>query len=186
MNVSENVADYIKIYKFLEPEFCTELIKFLELLQWHQHSYYDHGAGVHHSYPDDFWINGADTFYSALLQKNLWTVINNYVQDVNMPWFNRWNGYSKLRFNKYTEGTNMKLHVDHIHSMFDGNIRGIPTLTLLGFLNSDFQGGDFLLCGETPSIQPGEVIVFPSTFMYPHEVTTVTSGTRYSFVSWVY
>jgi predicted 2-oxoglutarate/Fe(II)-dependent dioxygenase YbiX len=30
----------------------------------------------------------------------------------------------------------------------------------------------------------GSIMVFPSNFLYPHKVTEVTNGTRYSFVSW--
>ena len=55
-------------------------------------------------------------------------------------WFGGWNGYSELRFNKYDETTQMKLHCDHIHSMFDGTRKGIPALSLLGCLNDDYEG----------------------------------------------
>ena len=30
------------------------------------------------------------------------------------------------------------------------------------------------------------MILFPSCFMYPHEVTEVTKGERYSFISWAF
>jgi len=32
----------------------------------------------------------------------------------------------------------------------------------------------------------GELVIFPSNFLYPHEVKLVTKGTRYTYVSWVY
>ena len=32
----------------------------------------------------------------------------------------------------------------------------------------------------------GDILMFPSYFMYPHEVTDCTKGTRYSFVSWAF
>jgi predicted 2-oxoglutarate/Fe(II)-dependent dioxygenase YbiX len=103
-----------------------------------------------------------------------------------MAWFMTYNGASDIRFNKYSTGTNMKLHCDHIQTLFDGQRKGIPTLTLLGLLNNDFQGGQLRLCGEIINLGVGDVVIFPSNFMYPHEVTTVTQGTRYSYVSWVY
>ena len=37
-----------------------------------------------------------------------------------MPWFDKYQGYSHVRFNKYAENKKMALHADHIHSMFDG------------------------------------------------------------------
>jgi predicted 2-oxoglutarate/Fe(II)-dependent dioxygenase YbiX len=30
----------------------------------------------------------------------------------------------------------------------------------------------------------GRTIIWPSNFMYPHKVIPVTSGTRYTLVSW--
>jgi predicted 2-oxoglutarate/Fe(II)-dependent dioxygenase YbiX len=32
----------------------------------------------------------------------------------------------------------------------------------------------------------GDLIIFPSIFLYPHLVKPVKKGTRYSFVSWCY
>ena len=32
----------------------------------------------------------------------------------------------------------------------------------------------------------GDILIFPSTFLYPHVVKEVTEGTRYSFVAWAY
>ena len=35
-------------------------------------------------------------------------------------------------------------------------------------------------------LKTGVIIIMPSCFMYPHEVTEVTKGTRHSFVSWAF
>ena len=53
-------------------------------------------------------------------------------------------------------------------------------------LNDDYEGGEFAFFdrGLTYKIEKGSCIMFPSNFMYPHEVTPVTSGTRYSIVTW--
>lgn len=186
MIVPENIADYIKLYKFLDPRMCQDVIEHLNTLEWQKHSYYDYTSNTSNSYEDDLYVNSTNTFYKAMIQQKLWGVIQEYVNEINLPWFNNWHGYSELRFNKYETGTTMKLHCDHIQSLFDGSIKGIPTLTLLGFLNEDFEGGDLMLCGEKLNTHTGEIVVFPSNFMYPHEVKTVTKGTRYSYVSWVY
>ena len=34
--------------------------------------------------------------------------------------------------------------------------------------------------------QTGDILIFPSNFMYPHRVEPVKKGIRFSFVSWVY
>ena len=32
----------------------------------------------------------------------------------------------------------------------------------------------------------GDILIFPSNFMYPHKVKDITEGERHSFVSWAF
>jgi len=50
--------------------------------------------------------------------------------------------------------------------------------------NAGDEGGDFILCGEKVDLKQGDCVIFPSVFLYPHEVTPVTKGSRYSWVLW--
>jgi len=56
-------------------------------------------------------------------------------------------------------------------------------------LNNNFEGGEFVF--DTPEgdyIFPqneGDAVIFPSNFMYPHQVNKVTKGTRYALIAWV-
>lgn len=93
---------------------------------------------------------------------------------------------SNPRLNRYPPGAMMRPHVDHIHSLFDGQQKGVPVLTILAALNDDYTGGQLTLCGERIDLRAGDAIVFPSNFLFPHAVEPVTSGTRYSFVSWAW
>ena len=78
----------------------------------------------------------------------------------------------------------MRKHYDHIHSVFDGSRKGIPCLSFIGILNNNFTGGDFIIRNKKIKTKTGDIIIFPSCFLYPHEVTEVKKGVRYSFVSW--
>jgi len=81
----------------------------------------------------------------------------------------------------------MAEHCDHINSIFDGQRKGIPTLSIVGSLNDDYEGGDFIMFEDKKiDIKQGELIIFPSLFLYPHRVEPVIKGTRYSYVSWIY
>lgn len=84
----------------------------------------------------------------------------------------------------------MEKHIDHIYSCFDGDQKGIPVLSIIGILNEEYEGGDlvFYLGGEeyTPKLKTGDTIVFPSSFPWRHEVKPITSGTRYTWVSWAW
>lgn len=52
-------------------------------------------------------------------------------------------------------------------------------------LNDDYTGGDFSFWkGEAVRLPAGCAIMFPPNFMFPHEVLPVTSGTRYSMITW--
>ena len=78
----------------------------------------------------------------------------------------------------------MREHHDHIHSLFDGQHKGIPVLSFIGILNDNYKGGDFIIRNKKIKTKTGDIIIFPSSFMFPHKVTEVTKGIRYSFVSW--
>ena len=85
-------------------------------------------------------------------------------------------GYELLRYNKgefYTQ------HVDTFLSD--------PRLVSCSFhLNDDYEGGEFGFFDRSKKIKAakGDVVMFPSTFMYPHEIMPVTAGTRYSIITW--
>jgi alkylated DNA repair dioxygenase AlkB len=74
-------------------------------------------------------------------------------------------------------------HVDTTHQ-FSNETR---KLTVLGFLNNDFEGGKFFIQNSSKKFYPpqnkGTVVVFPSYM--PHGVEPITKGIRYSVVSWM-
>ena len=39
--------------------------------------------------------------------------------------------------------------------------------------------------GKQLNKDKGSAVVFPSNFMFPHEVEKVTSGVRYSIMTWI-
>ncbi len=119
--------------------------------------------------------------------KKLWEAIKEYIDRLDFKWFAGWTGYTGLKFNKYTKNTTMKKHCDHIHDIFPGDPKGVPILSMVGLLNNDFEGGKFIMFEDKEiKLKQGDLIIFPSSFLYPHEVTPVKKGTRYSYVSWVY
>ena len=86
-------------------------------------------------------------------------------------------GYTLLRYNpggKYVE------HTDH----FKEKPR---SLTIIFNLNDDYEGGELTFWGRTKiyKLKKGDAIVFPSNFMYPHEIMPVISGTRYPMITWM-
>ena len=74
-------------------------------------------------------------------------------------------------------------HVDTFHEHNDQTRK----LTVLAFLNDDYEGGKFFLNADGrifyPPQEKGTVIVFPSFML--HGVEPVTKGVRYSAVTWM-
>ena len=74
-------------------------------------------------------------------------------------------------------------HVDTFHQ----HSNEARKLTILVFLNDDFEGGKFYIQNSHKRLYPeqkkGTVLIFPS-FM-PHGVEPITKGVRYSIVTWM-
>jgi hypothetical protein len=64
------------------------------------------------------------------------------------------------------------------------------TMSCVLLLNNDYEGGN--LCFRNPDgsgeweieVKPNRMIIWPSSFLYPHTVKPVTKGKRYSVVAW--
>lgn len=189
--MSMNLKDYVKVYdNFLEKSFCKKVIEQIEKDDWHKHEFYNeltHTSTTHDTDLSVLWNGSSET---QRIHERIWDAIYQYVLVDNKNlnnWFSTWSGYSRLRYNKYDKNTEMKLHCDHITTLFDGSARGIPTLSVLGVLNEDYEGGEFIMWNdEVIKLKTGSLLIFPSNFLYPHKVTPVTKGTRYSYVSWVW
>jgi hypothetical protein len=190
MAMSTDLKDYARVYDFLDKDDCKKIISALKKeKEWKTHSYYDVIKDTTESYEDDFQITYGAKDETKFVMDKLWHSINYYVRmDIKCrDWFDNWSGYSPIRWNKYKTGTRMQTHCDHIQTMFDGTRKGIPILTILGLLNDNYKGGELILWeDQTIEMKPGQIIIFPSNFLYPHKVNPVTKGIRYSFVSWVW
>jgi len=187
----KDIRAYLKVYKdFVDPDLCAKAIKSLDQVNWQTHRFYDASTDTSISYDHELAISSDDIPEKAAINQRVWHALEKYIikdfSNLN-NWFNGWNGYSHVRFNRYDPTTEMKLHCDHIHSMFDGQRKGVPILTILGGLNDNYSGGEVVMWeDEIIDLPAGAVAVFPSNFLYPHEVRPVKSGVRYSYVSWAW
>jgi len=85
-------------------------------------------------------------------------------------------GYQLL---KYDKGEFYLQHTDHFKTF--------PRTVSCSFaLNDDYEGGAFAFFNRNKIVKmkKGSALLFPSNFMYPHEIIEVTNGTRYSIITW--
>ena len=85
-------------------------------------------------------------------------------------------GYELLR---YKEGQFYTQHTD--------SFKARPRAVSCSFaLNDDYEGGEWGFFDREMIIKApkGSAVLFPSNFMYPHEIMPVIKGTRYSVITW--
>jgi predicted 2-oxoglutarate/Fe(II)-dependent dioxygenase YbiX len=93
--------------------------------------------------------------------------------------------FSPVRFNRYQKGQIMRIHCDHIKTLFEGEVKGIPVLSIIINFNDDYKGGDLIFWDDYKvDLGEGDVVVFPSLFLFPHRIEEVTENIRYSGVAW--
>lgn len=195
--MNRNLEHYARKYKFLDKDTCETTMKELNVLatgqnveeEFVQHTFYNARKNEYKpiSGSQELDITYIDTSTTKLIMDKLWNQLHIYMKDLNFNWFNSWDGYSKVRWNRYSENRKMALHVDHIKSLFDGDRKGIPTLSCLGVLNDDYEGGEFVMWDDKViPLEQGDLLIFPSNFLYPHKVEPVTKGIRYSYISFVW
>ena len=185
------LKDFIKVENVLPETLCKELVDSIDEKNWSTHTWYNPEQDSHQSHDEkelDIAFPGPDSpseirdIVSKSFQEYA-TVTNLIAKDIDFA--GTIHQCSGIRLNRYTEGAMMRPHFDHIHSLFDGQQKGIPVLSMIGVLNEEYEGGD-LVFGDDYKIETktGDIVIFPSCFLYPHQITEVTKGTRYSFVSW--
>jgi predicted 2-oxoglutarate/Fe(II)-dependent dioxygenase YbiX len=179
-----NLEEYIKVYKMIDADVCDKTCDLLSNIEWSQHRFYSSAGLVDNGNEPYESHQHIDT--TEILQQRIWESLKKYIlEDINFSWFPGWQGFSNLKFIKYVEGNEMTIHCDHIHSLYDGVHKGIPILTIIGLLNDDFEGGDLVMFDDLYiKLTKGDIVIFPSVFLYPHRIEKIIKGTRYSVISW--
>jgi hypothetical protein len=59
-------------------------------------------------------------------------------------------------------------------------------VSMTAYLNNNYDGGEleYENFGLSFKPEPGDVLIFPSNYVYKHRVVPVTSGLRYAVVNW--
>ena len=85
---------------------------------------------------------------------------------------------------KYSPGGKYEIHTDHYTT-------STRALSIIINLNDNYKGGDLIFTDQKEKeikrfqLSKGSIVFFPSNFMYPHSITPIVKGTRYSIVAWL-
>ena len=209
-----NLKNYVMRIPTLERGVCKKIITELDKQEWEDdHSLYSYNdvKDFNNEPIDDKEKTPSVDYTNFLTLRNsptdniiieaLYDAIKTYVTEKGGDYLKGWQGYTAIKYHKYGVGNFMAKHADLMYIIGDNNgeeelgmidhpnkpFPGIPILSIIGVLNDDYEGGEVEMFEDTKfSLSAGEVLIFPSVFLYPHKVCEVLKGTRYSFVSWVY
>lgn len=189
----EKVEDYIHVTNVIPSEVCDSIVEDIENKDWYPHTWYNASSDQFTSEETkELDVLSFDVKNHSILVPYVIEAARQYNMEYAYLDTERTNQimgkFCSIRFNRYTNDQIMRKHYDHIHSIFDGTEKGIPVLSFVGNLNEDYEGGELVFFnGEVKlDLKKGDICMFPSCFMYPHQVYQVTKGKRYSFVTWGY
>lgn len=83
-----------------------------------------------------------------------------------------------INYVRYTQGQHFQVHADHGFSY-------TCTVSSVMYLNDEYEGGElwFPYLDLTFKPQTGDIVLFPSTYIFAHASKPVSSGTKYSAVT---
>ena len=194
----DKVEDYIWKQNIIPKELCQKTIEEIEKQRWTKHLWYSNEKDIKGR--DRFTLQSSkshasqmyagtqvqqDTFAPYLIKalREYQRIYSVYEGRTGVDWLSC---LSTLKFNKYENGGMMQKHYDHIRDIFDGKKKGVPIISIIVQLNEGYEGAEFCLRNKDIPLKTGDVLFFPSNFMYPHEVKKIKKGVRYSIACWAF
>ena len=179
--------------KIIPADLCDAVVQNIETREWEPHSWYNNVTKVRSSKETkELDVQPATPELQKVLGDFVVEAGRQYNQNYayQHPSCVKITGqimtqFSPIRFNRYSPGQIMRQHHDHIHDIFDGQNKGVPVLSFILNFNDDYEGADLFFWEDTVvKLGKGDICMFPSNFLFPHGVTEVTKGKRYSGVCW--
>lgn len=182
-----DIKDHIKVFEGVVPTaLCDALCaEFCDSDEWAETAIADNvvdksfrsASVIHLSSPDV--INKREavrTGFDTQLFAAAGAAMKQYLSFFPLVPVGKDTGYDLLR---YQTGQFYKQHTDA-----SANFNRCVSCSLV--LNDDYEGGEFAFFNRDVviAVPKGAAILFPSNFMYPHEILPVVSGTRYSVATW--
>ena len=179
----------------IPADLCDSIVQDIETRPWKPHAWYNNVKDQNFSEETmELDVQHTTPEIQKVLSDFIVEAGREYNQNYQFPFADQpdrsgqiMSRFSALRFNRYAPGQIMRQHHDHIHSLFDGKIKGIPVLTFILNFNDDYEGADLFFWEDTVvKLGKGDIIMFPSNWLFPHGVTEATKGKRYSGSVWAW
>lgn len=189
-----NPALGINVYSgALQPELCASIIETLENNLSGSGKYSWNGAYVTTSEEVDLESRNAKDFkFNSVglgprnkenaqlydVHNSIFQKVRQCVDDYGQYWGVGIRSYEAFNFVKYEgAGTHFRIHADHGPTY-------VTTISIVVYLNDNYEVGELWFPRFDLTIKPktGDIVVFPSTYIYEHASQDMISGTKYSVV----
>ena len=109
------------------------------------------------------------------VSKTLKQCVNDYTRQQHI---HRMEYMEAINFVRYEIGEHFAPHNDHGHTY-------VSTISTVTYFNDDYSGGELFFSKLGITIKPsaGDVVVFPSNYIYTHASLPVESGKKYAAVT---
>ena len=181
--------------KIIPADLCDAIVKDIETRPWKPHTWYNEVTDSHSSKQTmELDVQNTTPELQRVLANFVVEAGKIYNKNYSYPYADQpdrsgqfMSQFSPVRFNRYAPGQIMRQHHDHIHSLFDGKIKGVPVLTFILNFNDDYEGANLYFWEDTTvKLGKGDIIMFPSNWLFPHGVDEATKGVRYSGSVWAW
>lgn len=109
-----------------------------------------------------------------VVKDKLYECLNNYEEEYGL----KMDYMEAINFVRYGEGQHFQAHSDHGFSY-------TCTVSSIMYLNDGYEGGELWFPFLDITLKPefGDILIFPSTYIYKHASLPVKSGIKYSAVT---
>lgn len=168
--------------KIFEKKWCDHLVKYADIVCTQKGQVVKkHRENDRKVFVYAFGTNEQESMYKAHICKTIYGVLKEYVERFK---FLTDLEISDVNLLKYPKKHFYKAHVDD-------SITTPRTLSIIINLNQKYVGGELFFCDQdenltkTYELKTGDMVVFPSNFLYPHGILPIVQGVRYSIITWL-
>ena len=176
----------VEIKKVIKPKFIEKIIPFIDKkadknLTVKQGLNTNLRNVIGHTLKSD--RNKTDTFYFNLIKLEIERLYMFY--KVKFPLVDN-KKINQIDILKYPPGGKHDVHTDDWWEW-------PRQISVIMNLNDKYEGGDLIFTDQKRKkeikrlrLEEGSIVFFPSNFMYPHGITPIKKGVRYSIVAWLH
>jgi len=190
----DNLQDYIKVFDCMNAEECDVVMdwinsgKYISPFRKATTENYNDPQGdaiESQSRTNDNALIFPQTEFDEFIYQKISQSYHKWLSSIEKGMAGMWSLFytnvvdSGYLINRYTETQFYNYHIDVLKDVTKRRI-----LSMCLYVNDDYEGGEIEFPYFCHKPKRGEIIVFPSIWLYPHRSRPVITGTKYSIVTW--